>query len=184
MRQKIGLVFITKFWVQEPTLQYYICNHHYYQRRHFFIKYKHMNLFVNKFTQKNKPNYRNHRLECSHFWIIVVNTFGITFVKVCMDFRFQVVILHCRIFFHVFNPLVQSWKLTFRNFSDKKCSAWSYSGIRLLILPARFVFDACHCGKRVRGCVSEYYESSNDHVGNVNINRQFSSAVVRVKTVD
>ena len=23
------------------------------------------------------------------------------------------------------------------------------------------VFDACHCGKRVRGCVSEYYESSN-----------------------
>ena len=47
-----------------------------------------------------------------------------------------------------------------------------------------YLFDACHCGKGVRGCVSEYYESSNDHVGNVNMNRQFSSAVVRVKTVD
>ena len=23
------------------------------------------------------------------------------------------------------------------------------------------LFDACHCGKRVRGCVSEYDESSN-----------------------
>ena len=23
------------------------------------------------------------------------------------------------------------------------------------------LFDTCHCGKRVRGCVSEYYESSN-----------------------
>ena len=47
------------------------------------------------------------------------------------------------------------------------------------------LFDTCHCGKRVRGCVSEYYESSIvDHVGNVNINRQFGSAVVRVKTVD
>ena len=125
MRQKIGLVFITKFWVQEPTLQYYICNHHYcliIRGGIFLIKYKHMNLFVYEFSQKTNQS-RNHRLEYSHFWIIVVNTFGITFVKVCMDFRFQVVILHCRIFFHVFNPLVQSWKLTFRNFSDKKCSA-------------------------------------------------------------
>ena len=116
-------------WVQEPTLQYYICNHHYcliIRGGIFLIKYKHMNLFVNKFTKK-KPNSRNHRLEYSHFRIIVVNSFGITFVKVCMDFRFQVVILHCRIFFHVFNPLVQSWKLTFRNFSDKKCSAQSFA---------------------------------------------------------
>ena len=40
-------------------------------------------------------------------------------------------------------------------------SSNQYRGLTMQPNRWRGMFDTCNCGKRVRGCVSEYYESSN-----------------------